>query len=147
MDPISLQQRYGWTYSRAPLCPSSHLTQYVVSLPCTPLRALTQKNQLLNSAGVLLIVEAILLIQPTTTSKQKTLGANIHGILNSTGVALLIAGLIVIEANKFDHGAPRSSPSLPFPISLYPIPSFSRPYLPPSNPPPSSTTLKLTPEF
>lgn len=60
-------------------------------------------HPLLNSAGFLLVVQAILLLQPTHTPKQKKQGANIHGILNGTGVLAFIAGLIVIEYNKIAH--------------------------------------------
>ncbi|KAI9808973.1 MAG: hypothetical protein M1827_007095 [Pycnora praestabilis] len=61
-------------------------------------------HPLLNSAGILLTTQAILILQPTHTQKQKKQGANVHAILNGTGVALLIAGLIVIEYNKISHG-------------------------------------------
>ncbi|MDI1487413.1 MAG: hypothetical protein OHK93_006683 [Ramalina farinacea] len=60
---------------------------------------------LLNSAGLLLTVEAILLLQPTHTPKQKRQGANAHAVLNTTSLVTLIAALIVIEANKFKGGA------------------------------------------
>ena len=77
-------------------------------------------NQLLNSAGLLLTVEAILLLQPTHTPKQKRQGANAHAVLNTTSLVTLIAALIVIEANKFKGGADRMlpSPSSQFPLSL-----------------------------
>lgn len=59
--------------------------------------------QLVNSAGVLLITQAILVLQPTATPKQKTKGTHIHFALNLTGTLLLIAGLIIIEMNKASH--------------------------------------------
>ena len=59
--------------------------------------------QLVNSAGILLITQAILVLQPTSTPKQKTNGTHIHFALNLTGTAALIAGLIIIEMNKASH--------------------------------------------
>ncbi|KAI4285316.1 MAG: hypothetical protein L6R38_000740 [Xanthoria sp. 2 TBL-2021] len=68
-------------------------------------------HPLLNSAGILLTTQAILLLQPTHTPKQKKQGANIHGILNLTSILTLIAALVVIEYNKIAHsGAHFESP-------------------------------------
>ncbi|PNS20668.1 Cytochrome b561 [Sphaceloma murrayae] len=61
-------------------------------------------HPLLNSAAVLLFVQAILLVQPTATKSQKIQGANYHAAVNDTAVLLAIAGLVVIEYNKIDHG-------------------------------------------
>ncbi|KAL9006083.1 MAG: hypothetical protein Q9188_001156 [Gyalolechia gomerana] len=61
-------------------------------------------KQLLNSAGILLITQAILLLQPTHTPKQKRQGTNIHATLNVTSILTLLAALIVIEYNKISHG-------------------------------------------
>lgn len=60
-------------------------------------------HPLLNSAGILLLVQGILVLQPTHTPKQKTVGTNIHFAINFTGFLALIAGLIVIEVNKGNH--------------------------------------------
>ena len=57
-------------------------------------------EQLLNSAGVLLTTQAILVLQPTHTPKQKKQGTNIHAAINGTSLAALIAGLVIIEYNK-----------------------------------------------
>lgn len=54
----------------------------------------------MNSAAALLFTQAILVLQPTATSKQKIQGAHIHFALNLLGTILLIAGLIIIEMNK-----------------------------------------------
>ncbi|MCJ1477386.1 hypothetical protein MMC13_006057 [Lambiella insularis] len=61
-------------------------------------------HPLLNSAGVLLTTQAILVLQPTHLPKQKKQGTNIHAVLNGAAVLSLIAGLVVIEYNKGDHG-------------------------------------------
>lgn len=60
--------------------------------------------QLLNAAGFLFVVQAILLVQPTHTPEQKWEGTNIHAILNGIGVLSLIGGLIIIEYNKISAG-------------------------------------------
>ncbi|KAI4204117.1 MAG: hypothetical protein LQ348_001322 [Seirophora lacunosa] len=58
---------------------------------------------LLNSAGVLLTTQAILLLQPTHTPKQKKQGTNLHAVFNLTSILTLIAALVVIEYNKISH--------------------------------------------
>ena len=60
-------------------------------------------HPLLNSLAVLLLVQGLLVVQPTATQKDKVRGAYVHSALNTSGVALLIAGLVVIEMNKADH--------------------------------------------
>ncbi|MCJ1236371.1 hypothetical protein MMC14_004352 [Varicellaria rhodocarpa] len=60
-------------------------------------------HPLLNSAAILLTTQAILVLQPTHSSKQKRNGTNIHAVLNGTSVLTLIAGLIIIEYNKIAH--------------------------------------------
>ncbi|MCJ1371842.1 hypothetical protein MMC20_003062 [Loxospora ochrophaea] len=60
-------------------------------------------HPLLNSAGVLLVTQAILVLQPTHTPKQKKWGTNIHAAVNITGILTLIAGLVIIEYNKISH--------------------------------------------
>lgn len=58
---------------------------------------------MLNSAGILLSIQAILILQPTATQKQKIQGTYIHSVLNGLSIAALIAGLVVIEMNKASH--------------------------------------------
>jgi hypothetical protein len=60
-------------------------------------------HPLLNSAGLLLVTQAILILQPTHAPKQKKHGTNIHAIFNGSAVLSLLAGLIVIEYNKIAH--------------------------------------------
>jgi len=60
-------------------------------------------HPLLNSAGILLTTQAILILQPTHSPSQKRTGTNIHSVLNGTSVLALLAGLIVIEYNKIAH--------------------------------------------
>lgn len=50
-----------------------------------------------------MLVQSILLLQPTSTQKQKVQGTYIHSALNTIALGLLIAGLVVIEMNKASH--------------------------------------------
>ncbi|KAJ9659320.1 hypothetical protein H2198_003196 [Neophaeococcomyces mojaviensis] len=60
-------------------------------------------HPLLNSAGILVLIQSILLLQPTATQKQKIQGTYIHSGLNFIALGLLLAGLVVIEMNKASH--------------------------------------------
>lgn len=60
-------------------------------------------HPLLNSAGLLAVTEAILILQPTHTANQKRQGTLVHSVLNSFAVDAFIAALVVIEVNKFAH--------------------------------------------
>lgn len=60
-------------------------------------------HPLLNSAGILFLTQAILILQPTHTPSQKRNGTVAHALLNGAGFSALVAGLIVIEYNKFSH--------------------------------------------
>ncbi|CAL3963250.1 unnamed protein product [Diplocarpon coronariae] len=61
-------------------------------------------HPLLNSAGLLVLTQSILLLQPTHTPAQKRQGTVSHFILNNVALDALVAGLIVIEYNKMSHG-------------------------------------------
>ncbi|KAI9725410.1 MAG: hypothetical protein M1828_003260 [Chrysothrix sp. TS-e1954] len=61
-------------------------------------------HPLLNSAGILLTVQAILTLQPTTTAAQKHRGTYLHSALNNVALLLLAAGLVLIEYNKGWNG-------------------------------------------
>lgn len=52
---------------------------------------------------MLFFVQAILILQPTHTAKQKKQGTYTHAALNDIALLAAIAGLVVIEYNKFDH--------------------------------------------
>jgi len=60
-------------------------------------------HPLLNSGGILLLTQAILILQPTHTETQKRQGATSHFVLVNFGLDLLVAGLVIIEVNKFNH--------------------------------------------
>jgi len=59
----------------------------------------------LNSAALILVTNALLLLQPTHTPEQKRLGAISHGILNSVALAAFTTAVIIILYNKAAHGA------------------------------------------
>ncbi|GAT23614.1 cytochrome b561 [Aspergillus luchuensis] len=58
---------------------------------------------LLNSAALLLQVQATLILQPTTTPHQKRLGTIIHYIIQTLSLLGFITAFIIIEINKGDH--------------------------------------------
>jgi len=60
-------------------------------------------HPLLNSAGILFLVQGILVVQPTSTPKQKSVGTTAHFVLNLVGFLALVVGLIIIEINKGNH--------------------------------------------
>jgi hypothetical protein len=60
-------------------------------------------HPLLNSAAILFFVQATLVLQPTQTAKQKKQGTYVHAALNDIALLAALAGLVVIEVNKFDH--------------------------------------------
>lgn len=59
--------------------------------------------QLLNSAAILLQVQAALILQPTATPRQKLLGTRVHYSLQGISALSFIAALVIIEINKGDH--------------------------------------------
>ncbi|KAF2763939.1 hypothetical protein EJ03DRAFT_332298 [Teratosphaeria nubilosa] len=60
-------------------------------------------HPLLNSAALLFFIQGTLILQPTATPKQKTQGTYVHAALNDVAFLAALAGLIIIEYNKFDH--------------------------------------------
>jgi hypothetical protein len=60
--------------------------------------------QLLNTAGLLLSLQATLALQPTHTPAQKRTGTLVHALAHLVGTAALTAGLVVIELNKAGPG-------------------------------------------
>ncbi|KAH8670357.1 eukaryotic cytochrome b561-domain-containing protein [Tricladium varicosporioides] len=60
-------------------------------------------HPLLNSAGLLFLTQSILILQPTHTATQKRQGTIAHALINNFAADALVAGLVVIEVNKFAH--------------------------------------------
>lgn len=63
-------------------------------------------HPLLQSLAVLTLVESILSLQPTHTPAQKRLGQRVHASLNFLAFLLLVAGITIIEYNKFSNNGP-----------------------------------------
>ncbi|GAB7365984.1 hypothetical protein MBLNU230_g7311t1 [Neophaeotheca triangularis] len=61
-------------------------------------------HPLLNSALLLFLTQAILVLQPTHTATQKQRGTYTHSALNNLALSAGLAGLVVIEYNKISHG-------------------------------------------
>ncbi|KAH8706565.1 eukaryotic cytochrome b561-domain-containing protein [Ilyonectria robusta] len=63
-------------------------------------------HPLAQSLAILTLVQSILTLQPTHTAEQKRIGQRIHASLNLVAFLLLVAGVTIIEYNKFaSHGA------------------------------------------
>ncbi|KUI58763.1 Cytochrome b ascorbate-dependent protein 3 [Cytospora mali] len=69
-----------------------------------PFIPLFSPHPLLQSAGVLVLTEAILILQPTWTAAEKVVGARAHAALNLLSFALFAAGVLIIESNKIKQG-------------------------------------------
>lgn len=70
----------------------------------TPL-ILPSYHPLLNTLALVLLVNALLLLQPTQTAAQKHEGARNHSILTGLAALSFTAGVCVIWWNKHIHGA------------------------------------------
>ncbi|KAH7118934.1 eukaryotic cytochrome b561-domain-containing protein [Dendryphion nanum] len=60
-------------------------------------------HPLLNSAGLIFVTQAALILQPTHTPGQKRAGTTAHLLFHLVGISVLIAGLVIIEINKISH--------------------------------------------
>lgn len=60
-------------------------------------------SQLLATSGLLLQIQAALVLQPTVNPQQKLLGARIHNSIQFVSVACFLGAFTVIEVNKGDH--------------------------------------------
>lgn len=81
------------------------LTALIFTTVCLQPLILFSAHPLLNSAGILALIQSILILQPTHTADQKRTGTIAHSTLNIIAVGTLIAGLTVIEVNKISHNA------------------------------------------
>jgi hypothetical protein len=61
-------------------------------------------HPILNSTALFALTQSILILQPTHTAGQKRQGTLAHFSINLFALDLLIAGLVIIEYNKFSHG-------------------------------------------
>ncbi|KAI2634272.1 eukaryotic cytochrome b561-domain-containing protein [Hypomontagnella submonticulosa] len=58
-------------------------------------------HPLAQSMGMLILIQSILVLQPTHTGQQKQVGQKIHAGLNFLAFAIFAVGVISIEVNKF----------------------------------------------
>lgn len=63
-------------------------------------------HPLAQSLGMLVLVQGILVLQPTHTAQQKEVGQKIHAGLNFLAFALFIVGIVIIEVNKVKSNGP-----------------------------------------
>jgi cytochrome b-561 len=61
-------------------------------------------HPMLQTTGILAVVQSILVLQPTHTKEQKLQGQTVHALLHLVSFVTLCAGVIVIEYNKFSNG-------------------------------------------
>ncbi|KAH6891213.1 eukaryotic cytochrome b561-domain-containing protein [Thelonectria olida] len=62
-------------------------------------------HPLAQSLAILTLAQSILTLQPTHTAEQKRIGQRLHASLNLVAFLLLVAGVTIIEYNKFaSHG-------------------------------------------
>lgn len=60
-------------------------------------------HPLAQSLGLAVLIQSILILQPTHTASQKQVGQKVHAGLNLTALLLFIAGFTSIEVNKFKN--------------------------------------------
>lgn len=60
-------------------------------------------HPLLQSLAVLTLAQSVLSLQPTHTADQKRTGQRVHAILNLVAFLMLVAGVTIIEYNKFSN--------------------------------------------
>ncbi|KAH9908032.1 eukaryotic cytochrome b561-domain-containing protein [Xylariomycetidae sp. FL2044] len=63
-------------------------------------------HPLAQSMGMLVLIQAVLVLQPTHTGQQKQVGQKIHAGLNLLAFAIFIVGVVSIEVNKFKSNGP-----------------------------------------
>lgn len=76
------------------------------SLFTNPINYLFIGHPVLNSFGLIFLAQSILVTQPLPTSAaHKTMGGQVHGILNSLSAVLYMAGFLLINYNKQANNA------------------------------------------
>ncbi|KAI0112144.1 eukaryotic cytochrome b561-domain-containing protein [Nemania sp. FL0031] len=63
-------------------------------------------HPLAQSLGVLVLLQSILVLQPTHTAAQKQVGQKIHAALNLLAFVTFLVGVVGIEVNKFRSNGP-----------------------------------------
>lgn len=102
LPPFPSPSGTGWLAQGGAILLVALVWSSVFSNP--PLIPLFSPHPLLQSAGVLAVTEAILILQPTWTASEKLVGARAHAVLNLCSFTFFLAGIAIIEANKFKQG-------------------------------------------
>lgn len=63
-------------------------------------------HPLAQSVGILVLIQSILVLQPTHTGAQKQVGQKIHAGLNFLAFVVFAVGVVGIEVNKFINNGP-----------------------------------------
>ncbi|KAI5927934.1 eukaryotic cytochrome b561-domain-containing protein [Camillea tinctor] len=63
-------------------------------------------HPLAQSAGILVLIQSILILQPTHTGAQKQVGQKVHAGLNLLSFVTFLVGVVSIEVNKFKYNGP-----------------------------------------
>ncbi|KAJ2990569.1 hypothetical protein NUW58_g2882 [Xylaria curta] len=63
-------------------------------------------HPLAQSLGILVLLQSILVLQPTHTGPQKLVGQKIHAGLNLLSFVIFLVGVVGIEVNKFRYNGP-----------------------------------------
>lgn len=66
----------------------------------SPLLKLVSPHPLLQSLGVFLLIQAILILQPTSTPQAKLYGQRAHATLQLISFLIFLTGVTIIETNK-----------------------------------------------
>ena len=66
--------------------------------------ALFSVHPLAQSLGLAILIQGILILQPTHTGAQKKVGARVHAGLNAAALVCFVVGVGAIEANKVQGG-------------------------------------------
>lgn len=82
------------------------LITFSAVLTTQPFQPLLSPHPLLQSIGVFAVLQAILLLQPTTTPSTKRAGQRGHALLHLASLSLFAAGATVIQVNKHAHRLP-----------------------------------------
>ncbi|RYP50815.1 hypothetical protein DL768_003733 [Monosporascus sp. mg162] len=63
-------------------------------------------HPLAQSLGLAILIQGILILQPTHTASQKQVGQKVHAGLNVSALACFIVGVVTIEVNKSKNNMP-----------------------------------------
>ncbi|OLL22808.1 Cytochrome b561 [Neolecta irregularis DAH-3] len=109
-DATQSERAAIWTNLLTGTAPVAQVGIFVIflaiwSVVLTSEYSLFSPHPLLNSAALVLLIQSILLLQPTHTPEQKQEGAILHSILNGVALLEFISALVIIVLNKQSHNS------------------------------------------